>query len=402
MRREEKIKEEAIKSGALVCGIASIEKISQKVPFDHRPTRLMPAVKSIVVAGCFSPRIAALYSPESRMYGLSKVARRGGVRKKIAERITDLIEKEFGYFALETTEMYMGPFQPLLSLKLCAEEAGLGRRGVNSLINNPTYGPRLELLNIITAMPLQADGMLTKNPCPHSECIAKWNKDKTTFCLETCPECLNGEIKKGKIEWMSYNQMQCMPRAQRGNPQRFTKILEVLINEPDPQKRKSILYGSEFQYCLEALSSRAEVAACCYECQRVCPVGRDEFKAVYQPKEIESEDSVQEPAFPEPFFISEGLYQKHKDYILKYSNVRQKFIKGEVIERAKSDLELARELGLTSREVREIRSRAKLEMVPYEDWKKAAAFKDSRCKQFLKSYSSKIDGDAKKNVLSRS
>jgi epoxyqueuosine reductase QueG len=382
----DQIKEQAHKLGALACGIASVERVSQSLPKDHWPVRLMPDAKNIVVAGCFSPRIAAIYSPESRMYGHSKVARRGGNRKKISDGITNLIEKEYGFFALETTEMYLGPFQPFMSLKLCAEEAGLGRRGMNSLINNPKYGPRLEFLIILTAMPLQPDEKLAQSPCPHQDCIAKWAKEKTTFCLEACPQCLDGEIKKGKLEWTSYQQMNCMPRAQRGNPQRFTMILEQLINEPDPQKRKSILYGSEFQYCLEAISSRSEVAAFCYECQRVCPIGRDEFQVAHQNMDIDTEFYREALPSGGPLFISESLYQDHKNYILKYSNVQQKFAKGAAVDRGKSDRELAQELGLTPKEVREIRCRARLEMVSYEDWHKADEFKDTRCQQFLKSF----------------
>ena len=386
MGAEARIKEHAVKLGALACGIASVERVSQSMPKDHWPARLMPDAKSIVVAGCFSPRIAALYSPESRMYGRSKVARRGGRRKKISAGIADLIEKEYGYFALETTEMYMGPFQPFISLKLCAEEAGLGMRGMNSLINNPTYGPRLEFLIILTSMPLQPDNKLAKNPCPHRDCIAKWAKENSTYCLEACPQCLDGEIKKGKLEWMSYQQMNCMPRAQRGNPQRFTMLLEHLINEPDPQKRKSILYGNEFQYCLEAISSRSEVAAFCYECQRVCPVGRDEFQVTNQNMDIDTEFYREASQSSGPLFVSESLYQKHKNYILKYSNVQQKFANGKVVDRGKSDLELAAELSLTPKEVREIRCRARLELVSYQDWHKADEFKDTKCQQFLRSF----------------
>jgi len=319
------------------------------------------------------------------MYGRSKVFRRGGVRKKIADGITNLIEKEYGFFALETTEMYMGLFKPFISLKLCAEEAGLGMRGMNSLINNPTYGPRLEFIIILTSMPLQSDNKLTKNPCPHRDCIIKWSKEKTTFCRETCPECLDGEIKKGKLEWMSYQQMKCMPRAQRGNPQRFTILLEHLMNESDPQKRRSILYGNEFQYCIEALSSRTEIAAFCYECQRACPVGREAFTVTNQNMDMDIEVYEEESKDSKSLFVPEDVYQKHKDYVLKYSNVLQKFAKGEVVDRGRSDVELAAELGLTSREIRDIRSRARLESVSYHDWQRADEFKDKKSKAFLKS-----------------
>jgi hypothetical protein len=146
------------------------------------------------------------------------------------------------------------------------------------------------------------------------------------------------------------------------------------------------MYGSEFQYCLEAISSRSEVAAFCYECQRVCPIGRDEFQVAHQNMDIDTEFYREALPSGGPLFISESLYQDHKNYILKYSNVQQKFAKGAAVDRGKSDRELAQELGLTPKEVREIRCRARLEMVSYEDWHKADEFKDTRCQQFLKSF----------------
>ncbi len=277
MAAEDEIKQVAKRAGALVAGIANLESLNDKAPPAHRPVDFLPGAKSVVVAGCVTPSSGAMHSPEPRMYSFSKALRRSK-RGIIATAIEDYLERQWGYQALQLPVGTRSGFVPWVSLKLCAEEAGLGERGLNNLIINPTSGPRLEFVAAVTTMPLAADPRNGANPCPHPECIRLWAKEETTYCLQACPGCLSGEIDKGKIKWAGYEQLSCMPKANLANTTRFAKILEVILEEEDKEKRKRMLYGRDFHLCLEALASGLETFATCFECQRVCPLGADKFE----------------------------------------------------------------------------------------------------------------------------
>jgi epoxyqueuosine reductase QueG len=277
MKPEEEIKQVAKRAGALVAGIANFDALNDKAPAGHRPLDFLPEAKSVVAAGCATPSSGAMHSPEPRMYNFSKALRRNK-RGIIATAIEDQLEREWGYQALQLPVSTQSGFVPWVSLKLCAEEAGLGERGLNNLVMNPTYGPRLEFVAVVTTMPLAADPRPGTNPCPHPECIRMWAREETTYCLDACPSCLSGEIDKGRIKWAQYEQLNCMPRSNLANTTRFSKILEAILEKEDRGTRKRMLYGRDFQLCLEAMASGVETFATCFECQRVCPMGADKFE----------------------------------------------------------------------------------------------------------------------------
>lgn len=84
------------------------------------------------------------------------------------------------------------------------------------------------------------------------------------------------------------------------------------------------------------------------------------------------------------YTVSPETYEKYKDYILKHSNASQRFIGGTIIERrGKSAAELAQELGISERDVEEIRSIVKRELVPLSLWTEAEEFKRQKAKELL-------------------
>jgi len=54
----------------------------------------------------------------------------------------------------------------------------------------------------------------------------------------------------------------------------FQKALTEIVNEDDSEKRSSMIHSDFFTQNLSALSYYKESVAQCFECMRVCPVGR--------------------------------------------------------------------------------------------------------------------------------
>lgn len=75
-----------------------------------------------------------------------------------------------------------------LSHKALAQAAGLGWRGRNNLLVNPTYGARVRLVSILTDLPIRTDSPLD------SSC------DQCRRCIAACPA---GAVKE-KVEEFDY------------------------------------------------------------------------------------------------------------------------------------------------------------------------------------------------------
>ena len=55
----------------------------------------------------------------------------------------------------------------------------------------------------------------------------------------------------------------------------FQKVLDGVIGEEDPGRRRAMIYSDFFTTSASAVSFYRESVAQCFECMRVCPVGRD-------------------------------------------------------------------------------------------------------------------------------
>jgi epoxyqueuosine reductase len=266
--------------GALVFGVASVEEADKRTPAEHRPGNFLQGAKSVIVFGFTLSTAGAIRAPEATTQSISA---HHGMKHIFALNavLSHTLEKKYGYFAtglpgLPTT----GDFDPSISLKACAEAAGLGRRALSSLIINPRFGPRVFYSAIATTAALPPDEPLEKNPCPHPECLAQWKKEGTTPCLAACPaEAISGELRGRTIARAVYDQTRCQPYALISHIERFTKSLETVLDEKDAMKRKMILYGTEFQRCLYDLYwSGIEGRGTCWICMNVCPVGRENIE----------------------------------------------------------------------------------------------------------------------------
>ena len=88
------------------------------------------------------------------------------------------------------------------------------------------------------------------------------------------------------------------------------------------------------------------------------------------------------------FFIDPETYERHKDEVLRLSNSFQVNVHEQLpaAERTRglSDREIASQLGLEERVVREIRVVAERDFYDLDEWEKAIDFKDKACRAFAK------------------
>ena len=66
----------------------------------------------------------------------------------------------------------------------------------------------------------------------------------------------------------------CSTRAMNFGIRGHIKQVELLTNADDIEESKAVLYSDDFRRNLSAVGRYKESVAQCFECMRVCPVGR--------------------------------------------------------------------------------------------------------------------------------
>ena len=106
-----------------------------------------------------------------------------------------------------------------------------------------------------------------------------WDREATTPCLSACPiddgGCLGGALAGGRIASRRYDRARCTSRVYTYWVPGFQKVLEAALREPDAEKRKMMLYSSAFTRTLWSMTYATNSQGQCFECLRVCPVGRE-------------------------------------------------------------------------------------------------------------------------------
>ena len=265
---EEEIKQLGLQRGADQVGIASVADINQYAPRGHRPDDILVGAKSVIVFAGHMALQGAWRSPDYRIHYSNRDFPR--IRSEVAVAVAKFIESEFGYFSISGMPPSIG-LNPSLSLKLCAEMAGLGTRSMAAaILLNHELG-MMSLSACITTMPLIADGPMQEPVCPHPSCTNLWERRRTSPCLETCPECLSGELEGRRIKWMRYDRRICSTRAQNLSMGAFLWTFQEATKEPDPEVRRSILLGSFSRNVVQAIAFGSVVGQC-GECLRRCPI----------------------------------------------------------------------------------------------------------------------------------
>jgi len=270
-----RIKEFALKRGALVCGVATAKSFDAVAPEGHRPGDLLPGARSVVVVGGAPPRAGDWISPVPEHQETMGTSQR---IEPIGRQIAYQIEEELGYYALYVPGGVSRGNQPFLSLMLAAELAGLGSRSLAGPILHAKYG-MLYYAAVVTTLPLAPDEPLADPVCPAPTCVEMWEREGTTPCIKVCPAsaggCLDGRIENGRFVRTEYDRNRCHTRVYTNWVGGFQKVLEATLNEPDKEKRKMLLYGTFFTRTLWSITYSGQSQAQCFECMRVCPVGQE-------------------------------------------------------------------------------------------------------------------------------
>jgi hypothetical protein len=194
--------------------------------------------------------------------------------QSVGRRVAQWIESALGYYALYVPPGTASGDTPFLSLMLAAELAGLGSRSLAGPVLNREHG-FLYWSAVITTAPLDADLPEAEPACPAPACREQWDRERTTACLKVCPAgdggCLDGRLEGGRAVRTYYDAARCATRVHTHWVGGFQKVLEETLDEPDPERRKMLLYGDFMTRTLWAITYSSTNIAQCFECMRVCP-----------------------------------------------------------------------------------------------------------------------------------
>ncbi len=278
--RTEQIKQFALSSGAIVVGVADPRTWEEHVPEGHRPYDILPGARSVVVVGSRGPTAGAWRSPNHRLMEVNGYDFRNDAA---IHRVADVIESEYDHQAIQAPGLPTGGHLPPMSMMLSAVLAGLGTRSLAAnIILNPKYG-LLYYSACITTLELEFDRMLEQDVCPHQMCVQTFRRFGKTPCMAACPAeeggCLDGAIdEQGRIESSFYDRERCVSRAMNFGINSFQKALVQIVAEEDQEAQKNMIHSDFFSRSCSAITHYKESVAQCFECMRVCPIGRAERK----------------------------------------------------------------------------------------------------------------------------
>ena len=101
--------------------------------------------------------------------------------------------------------------------------------------------------------------------------------------MAACPVevggCLDGSIdEQGRIESSYYDRERCVSRAMNFGINSFQKALAQIVAEEDQEAQQNMIHSDFFSRSCSAITHYKESVAQCFECMRVCPIGRAESK----------------------------------------------------------------------------------------------------------------------------
>jgi len=280
MARSDDIRKLALAAGVDVVGIAPVDRWEEFVPPGSRPYDILPGAKTVVVVGVRGPSAGAWQSSDHRLIEMNGY---DFANDRVIHLVADHIEREYGYQAIQAPGLPVGGHQPAFSMMLAAVLAGLGTRSfAANIILNPKYG-LLYYSACITTLELPVDAMLEQDVCPAPMCVQVYKAGGRTPCQAACPSdeggCLHGTIgADNRIESTYYDRERCVSRAMNFGINSFQKGLEQIANEDDSERRRMMIHSDFFTRSASAIAFYKESVAQCFECMRVCPIGRAERK----------------------------------------------------------------------------------------------------------------------------
>ena len=161
------ILDHCLEKGALAAGVADLEAIERIAPAGHRPSDLMPRVRSVISLGVGGQTQGAWTVPAKAMAYFGSTETRAYT---IAYGCSFFIESRFGarsIYCPPDLDNESGPRVPLQSLKLHAELAGIGARSLaGDILLHPEFG-YMYFASVFTELDLPPDAPMAENPCPH-------------------------------------------------------------------------------------------------------------------------------------------------------------------------------------------------------------------------------------------
>lgn len=262
-----------LRKGALVAGVADIASLERIAPPGHRPSDLMPRVKSVISLGVGGQTQGAWSVPAKALgyFGSTEVRAYG-----IAYGCAFMIESKYGVRSIycpPDMDTESGPRVPLQSLKLHAEVAGLGARSLaGDILLHPEYG-YMYFASVFTELELPPDQPMQDNPCPTPSCVDLYRKSGQTPCMKFCPvQCLSGDLDEdGNQLEMRYDMAACAEMTQQYES--VPGVISDAIKAETDEELEATLFDSDNKILWYKMSvGSGGLLGQCFECMRVCPI----------------------------------------------------------------------------------------------------------------------------------
>ncbi len=263
----------ARKRGALAVGVADLDAIERIAPPGHRPSDIMPRVKSVIALGVGGQTQGTWQVPAKAMAYFGSTETRAYA---CAYGMAFFIENRFGapsIYCPPDMDNEAGPRVPLQSLKLHAELAGIGARSLaGDILLHPEFG-YMYFASVFTELELPPDEPMAENPCPAPSCVDMFRKVGQTPCQKFCPvQCLSGEIDAdGNQAEMHYDMAACAEMSQQYES--VPALLAQALAAEGPDAREDALFDPDHKMLWYKMSvGSGGLLAQCFECMRVCPI----------------------------------------------------------------------------------------------------------------------------------
>ena len=262
-----------LKKGALAVGVADLAAAERIAPKGHRPSDLMPRVKSVIALGVGGQTQGAWTVPAKAMAYFGSTESRAYA---IAYGLSFFIESHFGartIYCPPDLDNEAGPRVPLQSLKLHAELAGIGARSLaGDILLHPDFG-FMYYASVFTELELPADEPMADNPCPAPSCVELYRQQGQTPCMKYCPvQCLSGVIDEaGRQAEMNYDMAACAELSEQYEA--VPRMLADAIAAETPEAAAASLSEPRNKMLWYKMSvGSGGLLAQCFECMRVCPI----------------------------------------------------------------------------------------------------------------------------------
>ena len=188
------VKAQAMKLGADLCGVASVERFAGAPP-GHRPQDIYPDCRSVIVlaqripVGLLYAKSCVPYTQTNRLVNqqLDELGIALGLALEDRGMRAVPLPCDDHYEHWEADKLYgMG----LLSMRHAGHLAGLGVLGRNTLLKNDRFGNMIKIGAILVDASLEPDPMATYDGCP----------PHCRLCIDACPaQALDGKTVDQKL-----------------------------------------------------------------------------------------------------------------------------------------------------------------------------------------------------------